>query len=169
MWRTSASKSCIYCGADKFLARQGTKQAKVSVRMAWISFRRLALQRGKKLDDSSRLDVVEITCFLACFLPGRAKDLSAPRYLPSTHDVPVFGLQTVDILEFITQNTTFTSEMVSQGRSQRPLACWDCGFESSRELGMSVTPEVCVLPSRGPCDGTITRPEELNVTLKTPQ
>ena len=37
----------------------------------------------KKLDDSSRLDVVEIarvpTCFRACFLPVRAKDLSAPR------------------------------------------------------------------------------------------
>ena len=40
--------------------------------------RRLALQE-KKLDDSSRLDVVEIarslTCFRACFLPGQAKDL----------------------------------------------------------------------------------------------
>ena len=38
----------------------------------------------KKLDNSSRLDVVEIarvslTCFRACFLPGRATDLSAPR------------------------------------------------------------------------------------------
>jgi len=41
------------------------------------------LAGGKKLDDNSRLDVVEIaaslTCFRACFLPGRAKDLSAPR------------------------------------------------------------------------------------------
>jgi len=37
----------------------------------------------KKLDDSSRLDVVEIACvpdmFRWCFLPGRAKALSAPR------------------------------------------------------------------------------------------
>ena len=33
--------------------------ANVSVRMPWISFRRLALQE-KKLDDSSRLDFVEI-------------------------------------------------------------------------------------------------------------
>ena len=41
---------------------------------------------GGELDDSSRLDVVEIaraslTCFRACFLPGRAKDLSAPLYI----------------------------------------------------------------------------------------
>jgi len=47
-------------------------------------FRRLALQEKKKLDDSSRLDVVEIArvadMFLACFLPGQAKDLSARRY-----------------------------------------------------------------------------------------
>jgi len=38
---------------------------------------------GKNLDDSSRLDVVEIArfhdIFRACLLPGRAKDLSAPR------------------------------------------------------------------------------------------
>jgi len=42
--------------------------------------RRVALQDKKKLNDSSRLDVVEIaslTCFRACFLPRRAKDLSA--------------------------------------------------------------------------------------------
>jgi hypothetical protein len=36
----------------------------------------------KKLDDSSRLGVVKIarglTCFRACFLPCRARDLSAP-------------------------------------------------------------------------------------------
>jgi len=41
------------------------------------------LAKKKKLDDSSRLDVVEIaqylTCFRACFLPARDKDLSAPR------------------------------------------------------------------------------------------
>jgi hypothetical protein len=47
----------IYKGADKSLTRPGRKQANVSNRMAWISFG--ALQK-KKLDDSSRLDVVEI-------------------------------------------------------------------------------------------------------------
>ena len=45
--------------------------------------RRLAL-RVKKLDDNSRLDVVEIArvpdMFPSFSLPVRAKDLSAPRY-----------------------------------------------------------------------------------------
>ena len=49
----------IYRGAVKSLARPGRKQANVSVRMAWISFGALPC-RGKKLDDSSRLDVIEI-------------------------------------------------------------------------------------------------------------
>ena len=74
----------LYKGADKSLARPGRKQANVSVRMAWISFGTLPC-RKKKVDDSSHLDVVEIAqvsgqCFRDCFLPGRAKDLSAPRY-----------------------------------------------------------------------------------------
>ena len=46
-----------YSGADKSLAPPGRKQTNVSVRMASISFG--ALQE-KRLDDSSRLDVVEI-------------------------------------------------------------------------------------------------------------
>jgi len=75
-----------YRGADKSLARPGRKQANVSFRMAWISFGVLPCRKKKKeLDDSSRLDVVEIArvsdMLRACFLPGRAKDLSAPRYL----------------------------------------------------------------------------------------
>ena len=45
------------------------------------SIRHLALQ-VEKLDDCSRLDVVEIaqslSCFRACFLPGQAKQLSVP-------------------------------------------------------------------------------------------
>ena len=51
----------IYRGADKSLAGPGRKQANISVRMAWISFGVLPCGREKKLDDSSRLDVVEIT------------------------------------------------------------------------------------------------------------
>jgi len=49
--------------------------------------RRFGLQGGKKkLDESSRLDVVEIEHVpdmlpRAVFLRGRLKDLSAPRYL----------------------------------------------------------------------------------------
>jgi len=37
----------------------------------------------------------------------------------------------------------------------RPLACWDCGFESRRRHGC-----LSVLSGRGLCDGLITRPEE---------
>jgi len=45
-------------GADKSLARPARKQANLSVIKAWISFG--ALPCKKKIDDSSRLDVVEI-------------------------------------------------------------------------------------------------------------
>ena len=46
----------------------------------------------KKLDDSSRLGIVEIaraslTCFRAYFLPGRAKDLLALRYCGRTNSL----------------------------------------------------------------------------------
>jgi len=51
--------AALYRGADKSLARPGSKQANVSVRMVSISFGALPC-RKKKLDDSSRLDVVEI-------------------------------------------------------------------------------------------------------------
>ena len=57
----------------------------------WREFPSAPCLARKKIDDSSRLDVVEIarplTCFRACFLPGRVRDLSAPRYFqkgPST-------------------------------------------------------------------------------------
>jgi len=49
----------VYRVADKSLARPGRKQANVSVRMACISFGALPCG-GRELDDSSRLDVVEI-------------------------------------------------------------------------------------------------------------
>ena len=53
--------------------------------LEWREFPSAPCLAGKeKLDDSSRLDVVEILAILteklACFLPGRAKDLSAPLY-----------------------------------------------------------------------------------------
>ena len=50
----------IYRGADKSLARPGRKQANVSVKTAWISFGALPCRKKKKLDDSSRLHVVQI-------------------------------------------------------------------------------------------------------------
>ena len=50
----------IYRGADKSLARPGRKRCNASVRTAWISFGALPCRGVKILDDSSRLDVVEI-------------------------------------------------------------------------------------------------------------
>ena len=72
-----------YRGADKSLARPGRKQANISVRMAWISFGALPCRKRNLM--TARVSILlksraSLTCFRACFLPGRAKDLSAPRY-----------------------------------------------------------------------------------------
>ena len=69
--------------ADKSLARPGKKQAKISVRIAWISFGDLLCV--KKIFMTTRVSIllksrVSLTCFGACFSTGRAKDLSAPWY-----------------------------------------------------------------------------------------
>jgi len=54
--------------------------ANVSVRMAWISFGALPCREKKTWQLASRCcwNRASLTCFRACFLPGRAKDLSAP-------------------------------------------------------------------------------------------
>jgi hypothetical protein len=44
------------------------------------------------------------------------------------------------------------------GVGLRMLACWDCGFESSRG-GMNVYFENCVSSGRSFCDELITHPE----------
>ena len=72
-----------YRGADKSLARPGRKQVNFSLRIAWISFGALPC-RGEKNLMSARVSMLlksraSLTCFRACFLPGRAKNLSAPR------------------------------------------------------------------------------------------
>jgi len=75
-------KTLLYWGADKSLVRPGRKQAHFSVRMTSISFGALPCGGGG-LDDSSRLDVVEIERvpdMLPSLVPSRDKDLSAPRY-----------------------------------------------------------------------------------------
>ena len=73
----------LYRGADKSFARPGRKQANVSVRMACISFGVLPYRGGGDLM-TARVSMLfksraSLTCFQACFLTGRAKDLSAPR------------------------------------------------------------------------------------------
>jgi len=71
----------FYRGADTSLARPGRKQANVSVRMAWISFDALPWKKNLTARVSMLLKSrASLTCFRACFLPGRAKDLSAPPY-----------------------------------------------------------------------------------------
>jgi hypothetical protein len=45
-------------------------------------------------------------------------------------------------------------------RGLRPLACWDCGFESHQGAWMFVCCECCVLSGRRLCDGLVTRSEE---------
>jgi len=70
-------------GADKSVARPGRKQANVSVRMARISCGALLYRKIKNLM-TARVSILlklraALTCFRACFLPGRAMDLSAPR------------------------------------------------------------------------------------------
>ena len=72
-----------YRGADKSLARPGRKQANVSVRMAWISFGALPCRKRNLMTVCVSIllkSCASVTCFPACFLSGRAKDLPAPRY-----------------------------------------------------------------------------------------
>jgi len=73
-----------YWDADKSLARPGKKQANVSVRIVWISFGALPCRKRNLLTACASILLelrVSLTCFRAHFLPGRAKDLSAPRYV----------------------------------------------------------------------------------------
>ena len=70
-------------GADKSLARPGMKQSNVSVKMAWISFGALPWRKRDLM--AARVSMLKsrasLTCFRACFFPGRAKDLLASRYI----------------------------------------------------------------------------------------
>ena len=71
-----------YRRAGNSLARPGRKQANVSVRMVWISFGALPCRKINLM--AARISILlksraSLTYFRICFLPGRAKDLSAPR------------------------------------------------------------------------------------------
>jgi len=75
----------IYRGADKSLARPGRKQAQKHVRDAH-DFNNIETQTVIKffffLQGKVPKEIHAIlTEILACFLPGRAKDLSAPLYI----------------------------------------------------------------------------------------
>ena len=74
------SAGYMYRGADKFLARPGRKQARKHVRDArdFNNIEKRAVKffflQGKAPKEIHAI----LTETLACFLPGRAKDLSAP-------------------------------------------------------------------------------------------
>ena len=84
--QTSGSTETIltYRGADKSLARPGRKQARKHVRDA-RDFNNIETRAVIKyfffLQGKAPKEIHAIlTETLACFLPGRAKDLSAPLY-----------------------------------------------------------------------------------------
>jgi len=98
-----------YSGADKSLARPGRKQANVSVRMASIYFGALPC-REKNLITAGVAMLLKsrasLTCFRACFLPGRAKDLSAPRYYAQEY----FSHNLLNVKTRISVPQTFVSD-----------------------------------------------------------
>jgi len=78
----------LYRGADKSLARPGRKQARKHVRDARDFYNietraviKFFFLRGKAPKEIHAI----LTEILACFLPGQAKDLSAPLYRMITH------------------------------------------------------------------------------------
>ena len=97
--------------ADKSLARPGRKQAIVSVRMAWISFGALPCRKKKKKNLMTACVLMllksraSLTCFWACFLPGRAKDLSAPWYKWNLDMLNILHFPCIMLFIKIQQNT----------------------------------------------------------------
>jgi len=74
----------VYCVADKSVAQPGRKQALKHIRDArdfnnieTITVIKLVFLQGKAPKEIHPI----LTEILACFLPGRAKDLSAPLYI----------------------------------------------------------------------------------------
>ena len=78
--------NCMYRGADKSLARPGRKQARKHVRDArdFNNIEKRAVIKDFSLQGKTSREIHAIlTETLACFLPGRAKNLSAPLYKSS--------------------------------------------------------------------------------------
>jgi len=71
----------VYRGADKSLARTGRKQARKHIRNARFQQHRDASCQIFSLQGKAPKEIQAILAeTLACFLPGWAKDLSAPLY-----------------------------------------------------------------------------------------
>ena len=81
-------RSLKYRGAGKSLARPGRKQVRKHVRDAcdFNNAEKRAVIKLFFLQDKAPKEIHAIlTEILACLLPGRAKDLSAPLYLKALH------------------------------------------------------------------------------------
>ena len=75
-------KCVLYRGADKSLARPGRKQARKHARDArdFNNIETRAVIKGFFLQGKAPKEILAIlTETLACFFPGRAKDLSVPQ------------------------------------------------------------------------------------------
>ena len=116
----TAQYACIYRGADKSLARLGRKQAPKHVRdardfnkietRAVIKFLFLQGKAPKEID-------AILTETLACFLPGRAKDLSAPPIFYGLYDRQIGDL-------FLTGTSYFSPfQTVQTGAGDHPGSC----------------------------------------------
>jgi len=113
----------------------------------WREFPSAPCLAGKNLDDSSHLDVIEITRVpdMLPFLPDRAKDLSAPRYVTFRINVTQKNMPVP---------VAARSKAWVYGRSLAGIV------GSNPAGGRDVCVECCVLSGRGLSDGLITRPEE---------
>ena len=85
-------------GADKSLGRPGRK-ANVSVRMAWISFGALPCRKRNLI--AARVSILlkshrSLTYFRACFIPGRAKNLSVPGIYNFAWNLAVLSYMTMN-------------------------------------------------------------------------
>jgi len=79
---TLLTKHVVYWSADKSLARPGRKQPRKYVREErdFIKIETRAVIKFLFVQDKAPKEIHAIlTETLACFLPGRAKDLSAPQ------------------------------------------------------------------------------------------
>jgi len=147
--------TAFYRGADKSLARPETKQANVSVRMAWISFCALTCVEKKTLM-TARVSMLlksraSLTCFRACFLHGRTKyyyngmtlkcqNTRSPSEKKAVVRAPERksqdnGCLPLNIQTFSSDRTEnlISRKSIRKGSKSVPLQAWN-GPESSRKL-----------------------------------
>jgi hypothetical protein len=85
------------------------------------------------------------------------KSVSSWKYITSTTIITTSTIKTI-IQPRENQGKNLTIPIPYYGVGLRPLACWDCGFESLG--GMDVWVLGCVLTGRGFCVSVFTGPEE---------